>query len=86
MLRKIAIALVATGGVASIPVDAPAADHGGGGHGGVGFVRGGFGIASFASSRGVARSFASPGVVGAPHTFAGRGFVGPTFVVTASRA
>jgi hypothetical protein len=67
MLRKIAIALAANSliGAASIPVDALAAEHGRG--------FGGF------AARGTARSFASPGVVAAPHTFAGRGFVGRGF-------
>src|SRR5713101_8144504 len=87
MLRKLAIALAAASllGAASIPIDALAFGRGGGGGGHGGFGGGGFGHGGFGGggfSRGftggggVARSFAAPGVVGAPHSFAGRGFVG----------
>src|SRR6266436_6612274 len=95
MLRKIAIALAAASllGAASIPTDVLAFGRGGGGGGHGGFGGGGFGHGGFGGggfSRGfiggggVARSFAAPGVVGrnfavAPHTFVGRGFVGPGF-------
>src|SRR5712675_190536 len=95
MLRKIAIALAAASllGAASIPTDALAFGRGGGGGGHGGFGGGGFGHGGFGGggfSRGftggggVARSFAAPGVVGrnfavAPHSFAGRGFVGRGF-------
>jgi len=95
MLRKIAIALAAASllGAASIPTDALAFGRGGGGGGHGGFGGGGFGHGGFGGggfSRGftggggVARSFAAPGVVGrnfavAPHSFAGRSFVGRGF-------
>jgi hypothetical protein len=58
---------------------------GGGGLGGGGFGHGGFGGGGFSHGftggghglgGGIGRSFAAPGVVGAPHTFAGRSFVG----------
>jgi len=87
MLRKIAVALAAASlfGAASIPTSALAFGRGGGGHGGfggAGFGHGGFGGRGFApgfAGGGVARSFAAPGVIGAPHTFAGHGFVGHGF-------
>jgi hypothetical protein len=90
MLRKIAIALAAASlfGVASVPTDALAFGHGGGGGGHGGFGGGGFGHGGFGGggfSRGftgggsVARSFAAPGIAGAPHTFAGHGLVGRGF-------
>src|SRR5262249_9042821 len=85
MLRRIAIALAAASlfGAASIPTDALAFGHGFGGHGGFGGggFRGGFGGHVFAPgfAGGGVRSFASPHFVGAPHAFAGRGFVGPGF-------
>jgi hypothetical protein len=90
MLRKIAITLAAASllGAASIPTDALAFGRGGGGGGHGGFGGGGFGHGGFGGggfSRGftggggVARSFAAPGVVGAPHSFGGRGFVGHDF-------
>ena len=76
MLRRIAIVLAATSlmGAAAIPADALAAEH----HGGGGFSHGGLGGGSFAA-RGVARSFATPGVVGGPRTFARGGFAGRGF-------
>lgn len=61
-------------GAAAIPVAGLTAEHGGGGHMGGGFGHGGFG-GGFAGSHGVGRGFAAPGVMGAPHTFGGRGFV-----------
>src|SRR5882672_4529584 len=75
MLRKIAIAVAAASlfGVASVPTDALAFGHGGGGGGHGGFGGGGFGHGGFGGgcfSRGftgggsVARSFAAPGIDG----------------------
>jgi hypothetical protein len=86
MLRTITIVLAAASlfGAASIPTGALAFGHGFGGHGGFGgggFGHGGFGGHGFAPgfAGGGVRSFAAPGVIGAPHTFPGRGFVGPGF-------
>src|SRR5258705_7285737 len=86
MLRRIAIALAAVSfiGAASIPTGALAFGRGFAGHGGFGgggFGHGGFGGHGFAPgfAGGGVRSFAAPGVVGAPHTFARRGFVGSGF-------
>src|SRR5215470_13836762 len=85
MLRRIAIAFAAASlfGAASIPTDALAFGHGFAGHGsfGGGFGHGGFAGRGFAPgfAGGGVRSFAAPGVIGAPHTFAGRGSVGHNF-------
>jgi hypothetical protein len=80
MLRRIAIALAAASliGAASIPTGALAFGHGGFG-GGIG--HGGFGGGGVAHGfgGGFTRGFATPGVVGAPHAFAGRSFVGRGF-------
>ena len=82
MLRRIAIALAAASifGAASIPTNAMAFGHGFGGHGGfgAGFSHGGFGGRSFGPGF-AARSFSASRVIGAPHTFAGRAFVGHNF-------
>ena len=86
MLRRIAIALAAVSlvGAASIPTGALAFGRGFAGHGGFdggGFGHGGFGGHGFAPgfAGGGVRSFAAPGVIGAPHTFAGHSFVGSGF-------
>src|SRR5258708_9924514 len=86
MLRRITVSLGAGAlfGAASIRTGAVAFGHGFGGHGGFGgggFGHGGFGGHGFAPgfAGGGVRSFAAPGMIGAPHTFPGRGFVGPGF-------
>src|SRR5260370_22765028 len=86
MLRKIAIAVAAASlfGVASVPTDALAFGHGGGGGGHGGFGGGGFGhggvvgggfFSWFSRVGGGAPSFSAPRAVGGAPTLSSRGFV-----------